>query len=278
MTTKTSQHGHLGAGEHYGSVFQKLRIPSAIVSESVYEKKMPLPEHSHELAFFTLILNGRYSEEFGGKEFSYSPMTVVWRQADTSHKDSIDSNSSRFFFVEIERACLEKLLPTGNVPDHLWERSGSLSWLAHRLRNEMAYGENFSPLIAEGITLEMIGSLTRKKTAGDKKPPAWLLRIVEKLNVEFSENFSSEELAAEAGVHPVHLAAAFRRFYHRTIGEYVQNLRIAHASKLLLKKEISLAEIAVSGGFADQSHFTRVFKRLTGITPGAFRNSHLRSR
>jgi AraC family transcriptional regulator len=264
---------HLKAGEHYGSVFHKLNIPSAIVSESVYEKRMPLPEHSHELAFFTLILNGRYSEEFRGKGFSYSPMTVIWRQADISHKDSIDSNSSRFFFVEIERACLQKLLPGGEVPDHLWERSGSLSWLAHRLRGEMAYSENFSPLIAEGITLEMIGHLTRKKITPDKKPPAWLLRVVEKLNEEFSENISSERLAAEAGVHPVHLAATFRRFYHSTAGEYVQNLRIARAAKLLLEKEISIAEIAVSGGFADQSHFTRVFKRHTGVTPGVFRNS-----
>ncbi len=144
---------------------------------------------------------------------------------------------------------------------------------AHRLRNEMAGGRAFSPLIAEGITLEMLGNLARANAPVDKKPPVWLLRVVDKLNAEFTANISNDELAAEAGVHPVHLAAAFRRFYHQTIGEYVQNLRVARASKLLLKKEIPLSEIALSGGFSDQSHFTRVFKRLTGITPGAFRDS-----
>jgi len=273
MAAARSQTTHLRAGEHYGSVFQKFHIPSAIVSESVYEKKMPLPEHSHELAFFTLILAGNYSESFSGREFNYSPLTVLWRQADVPHKDSIDSNSSRFFFVEIERSCLEKLLPNGSVPDHLSERGGSLTWLAHRLRSEVINGLVSSALIAEGIMLEMIGNLARKNTPLDKKPPAWLLRVVEKLNEEFNVSISTGELAAAAGVHPVHLAATFRRFYHETIGEYVQKLRIARASKLLLEKEMPLSEIALSGGFADQSHFTRVFKRLTGITPGAFRDS-----
>ena len=101
----------------------------------------------------------------------------------------------------------------------------------------------------------------------------WLLRTVEKLNDEFTKNPSTSELAAEAGVHPVYLSAVFRRFYQETIAEYVRKLRIAHAARLLPSKEIPLAEIAHSAGFADQSHFTRVFKHFTGMTPGTFRDS-----
>jgi AraC family transcriptional regulator len=263
----------LKAGEHYGDVFHKCRIPSAFLSESVYQKKTPLPEHSHELAFFTLILAGNYSEQFAGKSFLYSPMTVLWRQADVSHKDRIESNSSRFFFVELEKTCLGKLLQDEKVPDHLCEQNGALVWLASRLRAEIADGQDFSPLVAEGITLEMLGQLVRKNKFSEKHPPKWLLRVVEKLNEDFTENCSTEELAAEASVHPVYLAAVFRRFYRETMGEYVQKLRIAHASKLLLDKDLPLSEIAYCAGFSDQSHFTRVFKRFVGITPGAFRNS-----
>ena len=76
-----------------------------------------------------------------------------------------------------------------------------------------------------------------------------------------------------AGVYPVHLAAVFRRFYHETIGDHVQKRRIEHAYDLLQKKDISLCEIAYECGFADQSHFTRVFKRRVGVTPGVFRSS-----
>lgn len=263
----------LSAGEHFGNVFHKFRIPSAIVSESIYDKRTPLPKHSHELAFFTLVLAGNYSERYNGKHFSYAPMTVLWRQAEISHKDLIESNQSHFFFVELEKKCSEKMLEFEKVPEHLSEQNGSLTYLASRLRYEIINGQTGSSLIAEGITLEMLGQLARKNRALEKRPPKWLLRVIEKLNAEFAENISTEELAAEANVHPVHLAAVFRQFQHETIGEYVQKLRINRASQMLINKDISLTEIALATGFSDQSHFTRIFKRRVGITPGTFRSS-----
>lgn len=265
----------LKAGEHYGKVFCKTNIPSAILSESVYKKSLALPEHSHELAFFTLILQGNYSEHYAGKNLTYSPMTVLWRHSNLSHRDKIEQSGSRFFFVEIKREYLNRLLEYEKVPEHLFERGGHLAWLAARLRSEVMTGQTCSSLVAEGITLEMLGNLARKNSAAaaEKHAPKWLFRVVEKLNEEFTENISAEHLAAEAGVHPVHLASVFRRFYHETIGEYVQKLRVAHASNLLLDREIPLAEIAYCAGFSDQSHFTRTFKRIVGTTPGAFRDS-----
>ena len=263
----------LKAGEHYGRVFCKTNIPSAILSESVYQKSVALPEHSHELAFFTLILQGNYSEHYGGKHLIYSPMTVLWRQADISHRDKIEQSGSRFFFIEIKRDYLKRLLEYGKIPEHFFERGGSLLWLAARLRGEVMNGQSCSPLVAEGITLEMLGNLARKNTISEKHPPKWLLRVVERLNEAFAENLSTEDLASEANVHPVHLASVFRRFYHETVGEYVQKLRVAHASRLLRDKKIPLCDIAYSAGFSDQSHFTRTFKRFVGTTPGAFRNS-----
>lgn len=263
----------LKAGEHYGSVFCKTNIPSAILSESVYKKSLALPEHSHELAFFTLILQGHYSEHYAGKHLVYSPMTVLWRHSNISHKDKIEQSGSRFFFVEIKKTYLDRLLEYEKVPEHLFEQNGQLTWLASRLRCEVRDGQACSPLVAEGITLEMLGNLTRKNTLTEKLPPKWLFRVVEKLNAEFTENLSTEELALEARVHPVHLASVFRRFYRETIGEYVQKLRVAHASKMLLDKDVPLAEVACSAGFSDQSHFTRIYKRYVGITPGAFRSS-----
>jgi AraC family transcriptional regulator len=273
MATSDPNSQQLKAGEHYGSVSNKTRLSSAIVSESVYQKTLCLPEHSHELGFFTLILDGQYSEVIRGRDVFYTPQTVLWRQAETSHKDKIEVKRSRFFFVEIERAYTDKLRMHGPVPDRLAERNGSLTWLASRLRNEIINGESSSPLIAEGITLEMLGHLTLAKKFGDKRPPHWVVRVAERLNEEFGSSLSNEELANEAGVHPVHLASVFRRFYGENIGEFVQRLRVERASVLLNNLEMPLTDIAYECGFSDQSHFSRVFKRRTGLTPGAFRSS-----
>lgn len=272
--SSNARHGQkLKAGEHFGKVFHKCRIPSAIVSESVYRRSICLPEHSHELGFFTFIIDGHYSEVVKRRDVVYSPQTVLWRQADISHKDRIETNSSRFFFVEIESSFSEKLREHGSVPEHLAEKNGNLTWLASRLRSEIANCCSGTPLIAEGITLEMLGHLTRTNAILDGQPPRWLIRVIERLNEEFAEPLTNQELALGAGVHPVHLASAFRRFYRQTIGDYVQQRRVERASDMLLDPEIPLCEIAFECGFSDQSHFTRVFKRQTGETPGAYRAS-----
>ncbi len=263
----------LRAGEHYGAVFHERRTETAVFSESVYQRSMALPEHSHELGFFTLILNGYYSEMLGSKTVVYSPQTVLWRQAELTHTDRIEAASSRFFFVEIQRSFSDRLRECERVPDHLAERNGALTWLASRLRSEIIAGDAASPLIAEGITLEMIGNLTRKRGDIEKRAPKWLVRVIERLREEFTENISSESLAADAGVHPVHLASVFRKFHGETIGEYVQRLRVRHASQLLGDLDMPLADIAYSSGFTDQSHFNRLFKRHTGMTPGEFRRA-----
>ena len=263
----------LGAGEHYGAVFHKRRTDTAVFSESVYQSSMALPEHSHDLGFFTLIVNGYYSEILGSKTVVYSPQTVLWRQAELTHRDRIEAASSRFFFVEIQSSVADRLRELERIPDHLAERNGSLTWLASRLRSEIVTGDAASSLIAEGITLEMMGQLARKRVVVEKCAPKWLTRVIERLDNEFAENITNESLAADAGVHPVHLAAIFRKFKHETIGEYVQKRRVEHASALLQDLEMPLTEIAYECGFADQSHLTRIFKRWVGMTPGAFRNS-----
>jgi AraC family transcriptional regulator len=102
-------------------------------------------------------------------------------------------------------------------------------------------------------------------------PPAWLRRIIEKLTAEYSERLTLDDLSREAGVHPVHLSRVFRKCLGVGIGEHVHRLRIRAACEQMLTPEISMAEISVAAGFADQSHFTRAFRRATGMTPAAFR-------
>ena len=80
-------------------------------------------------------------------------------------------------------------------------------------------------------------------------------------------------LAREVGVHPVHLAHEFRRFYRESVGEYARRLRVERACAEMARSERPLSEIAADAGFYDQSHFTNVFKRHTGLTPAEFRSA-----
>jgi AraC family transcriptional regulator len=82
---------------------------------------------------------------------------------------------------------------------------------------------------------------------------------------------SVAEIAAAVGVHPLHLARTFRRFFNCSPGEYLRKCRIQLAANLLLGSKKTLAEIALISGFADQSQFTRSFRQYTGNTPANFR-------
>jgi AraC family transcriptional regulator len=107
--------------------------------------------------------------------------------------------------------------------------------------------------------------------------PRWLRRVRELLDDRFAENLTHEAVAAAVGIHPIHLARVFRHHCGCTLGDYARKLRVDYAARKLVSTDEPLARIACDAGFADQSHFTRSFKRQIGMTPAAFRSyGHLR--
>ncbi|WP_457831280.1 helix-turn-helix transcriptional regulator, partial [Staphylococcus aureus] len=76
------------------------------------------------------------------------------------------------------------------------------------------------------------------------------------------------QVAQECRLTPSHFARAFRRSTGLAPHGYLMQLRLEEAKKLLLQPHLPLVDIALICGFGDQSHFTRVFGRLTGATPG----------
>jgi AraC family transcriptional regulator len=67
------------------------------------------------------------------------------------------------------------------------------------------------------------------------------------------------------------LAREFRACHGMSVGEYGRRVRLSWAATELVSGDRSLAEVAAEAGFADQSHFTRLFKRHVGTTPARYR-------
>jgi AraC family transcriptional regulator len=128
----------------------------------------------------------------------------------------------------------------------------------------------------ESLVAELAGLAARLPLLEKRHAPPWLARVLDKLHAECCARLTLDDLSAAAGVHPVHLSRVFRRFQREGIGEYTRRLRVRASCRYLLEQELPLAEISLLTGFADQSHFTREFRRITGLTPHAFR-SQLRS-
>lgn len=101
--------------------------------------------------------------------------------------------------------------------------------------------------------------------------PAWLAATRAEVHARFDQVLRVRELATRAGVHPVHLSRVFKRAYGCTLAEYQRRLRVAYACRVLTTTRTPLASVAFRTGFADQAHFTRRFKEVTGLAPGEYR-------
>lgn len=98
-------------------------------------------------------------------------------------------------------------------------------------------------------------------------------RVCRFLNTHYLRPISLDEAAAEAGLSPSAFARLFRRSTGKTLTEYVNGLRLAHACQLLLETDRTVADIAASSGFANVPYFNRRFLRLKRVTPAVYRRS-----
>ncbi len=264
----------LKPGQFFGSVTRKFVCAGATISEVCHPKPRRVPLHSHDACYFSLLVGGSYSETFGRQTIHYGLRSVAFHPPGTVHCGEIGRCGGRLFAIELESAWLERVRDVAPPPTYSHYRpGGSLAWLAARLRREYRQRDAASRLTIEGILLEMLAEVSRRRPGGETVEPRWLASAVELLRAEFQRSLTLGEIARQVCVHPAHLSRVFRRKYGQTVGEYVNELRVQYAMEQLAR-DVSLSDLSLAAGFADQSHFTRVFRTLTGTTPAKFRASH----
>jgi AraC family transcriptional regulator len=108
-----------------------------------------------------------------------------------------------------------------------------------------------------------------------KLPPWRLRRIADYVEARIDGDVEGEvritDLASLVGVSPGHLHRAFRTTTGKTPLEFINERRVQRAMQILEKESASIAEIAFRIGFLSPSHFTRTFRRITGLNPSAYR-------
>ena len=264
----------LAAGQFYGAVVCRHRTADAILSELRHDQRNRFPHHSHERAYFSLLLAGGYTEHLAGRSYPHRPMSLAFHPPWTDHRDEVEAHGARFLNVEVGPCLLDRLREESRPAlDFKVFAGGPPVGLAARLYRELRHGEPGSDLRMEELLLELLAASLCRPAPEEKREPAWLSRVEALIRESFRDALGLDRLAAEAGVHPAHLIRTFRRFRGCTPGEYLQHLRIGQVCEGLANPDFPLANLALEAGFADQSHCTRVFQRRLGFTPGAFRKT-----
>ncbi|HEY6633127.1 MAG TPA: AraC family transcriptional regulator [Rhizobiaceae bacterium] len=111
-----------------------------------------------------------------------------------------------------------------------------------------------------------------QQDAGSGALQKWRLkRVMTYIDEHIGESVSLADLAGAAGLSRMYFAARFRAATGLRPREYILRRRVERAKEMLAQSDDSLVDIAFNVGFQTQAHFTTVFKRFAGITPGRWR-------
>jgi len=106
---------------------------------------------------------------------------------------------------------------------------------------------------------------------GNGLPRARLNRVIEYIEANLDREIALSTLADMAGMSPHYFSELFKQSLHFSPYQYVLRRRIERARQLLSEPSITVLEAAVRSGFSDQSQFTKLFRRIVGVTPTGYR-------
>jgi AraC family transcriptional regulator len=257
--------------------FSRFHIREAAVAglyltETGHPSGYRIPKHAHEMESLYLLLAGSLTEQFGREDVKRNADELIFTPADRPHSNVFQESGGRCLIIELHPMLLSRVCEWGGLPANLKSFRGQPAWLARRLYNEFRSGSAMSPLVVEGLVLEIFGEICRQPAQlGSRQLQRTAIQAREFLDATFTQPVSLADIGKAVNLHPIYLARVFRHTYRCSVGEYVRRRRVEFVCLQLSDSDKPLAEIASEAGFCDQAHLTRTFHRLTGFTPGQYR-------
>jgi len=127
----------------------------------------------------------------------------------------------------------------------------------------------------ENLLLQVFNKFISKELK-KKKVPVWVQQLRESIQDQIDTNYSLNlgEMSKGLSLSSSYISREFSKYFDSlSFGEYIRKLRVDKSKELLNSSSYTFAEVAYLTGFSDQSHFIRVFKRATGMTPSIYRKT-----
>jgi AraC-like DNA-binding protein len=241
----------------------------------------PVPRHWHEEYQLCLIQSGAGELIYRGRSLPTPPASLFMVHPGEVHSNrAFDSFgcSYRTLFLDVElvsRLAAEIQGKEQGLPFFKTAVVADEDVIRQYLNLHLAFEQPSSGLERQTLLLNFLARLIQRFSEHNGLPSSFGLerhavrRACDYLAEHYAENVSLEKLACIANLSPFH----FNRVFSEQLGlpphAFQTQLRVLRA-KVLLRQGYSISHVAAQTGFADQSHLTRHFKRLTVVTPGQF--------
>jgi len=253
---------------------RRMQIAGFNVMDAIFPPGMLCGIHYHEQPSIVVVLQGSITKTYAHGKYASTTNSLYTTPSGERHELAIGEQGLRLLIME--SAGGEQ--PSPRLGARLFQQVlnlplPALGLLARQTASELWQPDDFSALIIDGLVAAMLAAAGRGENGVALKPkrPAWLDRVEQRMREGPEVPGRISELAAEAGVHPVHLIRVFRHHHGVTPGAYMRSRRLHWAAAQLANSDEALQQVAQRAGFSDQSHFTRAFKRQFGVTPGSYR-------
>ena len=253
---------------------RRMQIAGFNVMDAIFPPGMVCGVHYHEQPSVAVVLQGSISKTYAHGKYTSTDNSLYTTPSGERHELAIGEQGLRLLIMESARG--EQ--PSQRLGARLFQRVlnlplPSLGLLARQTASELRQADDFSALVIDGLVSAMLAAALRGENGAtlNSKRPAWLDRVEQRMHDEPGVPGRISELAAEVGVHPVHLIRVFRHHHGTTPGAYLRSRRLHWAAAQLVNSDEPLGRLSQRAGFSDQSHFTRAFKRQFGVTPGSYR-------
>lgn len=262
---------YLPAGQFYGQTKHKIELDGLLLTDTEYSYEF-IDWHYHKYSHFELTLRGDTCAGNRREKFYCSADTLLFHNCQEPHYNVKPAGTTRGFQLEITPRWSKQFeLNLQTLPDSAKVLHPGVKLLFYNIYKETKLSDDVSALSIDALLLDMLTTMRDASAHNASRRPAWVKTIEELLRENFLEPPSLQTIAAELNLHWAHLSREFPRYFHCTFGAYLRKVRIEKSLALLPDNRLSLTEIALQCGFADQSHFIRCFREFMGVTPKAFR-------
>jgi len=252
---------------------QSWRLPGGLMLE-LYEPDGAdrLHAHTHAGHSINIVLDGTLLETRAETTLELRVGSISLLPAGTPHAVNIRGRGARVVHLEFGNEFLARLPQRWQamcaMPPLLDDTTRALS---ERFRVELRQADSLSPLALEVLAFEALLQLLRAVESAPTQVPERLRELQRRLAEDPARPQQIGALAHTLGISPRALSQAFRRHFGQSLADHLTSLRMQAACSALIDSDRPLGHIADQLGFADHSHFSRMFKRHMGETPGQYR-------
>ena len=242
----------------------------------VYENDSALIPHWHEHIEMMFLCEGECDFHVGGQSYTALPGDLMIANSAEIHSFTVKERM-RFYSLLLFPSFFDDIDVSGLRLKGIVKSDKYVNECFREMYREYTNREKMSDMMLKSCAYRLVAYLGRNcsgedsSASNDSQKLKRLYSLIEYISNNYAEKISTKDLAAYCFLSEEHLCRFFKNAVGKTVTEYINQYRVEKAAVLLFNTEETVGAIGASVGYDDVNYFSRVFKRIKGITPKEYR-------